>query len=140
MAIIETTDKAGKKIHKYQEPEWKILYEKLAILLESFGSYVNAHSDLTLDVALIKRNVMHLGVIDDLFAYRFFIAVNNPVVQKFELLPYANYYQGCFELSEMWTKQWRKKKRSIPLDQYALYECNKSLLNVPAENQKKNYV
>lgn len=34
---------------------------------------------------LIKRNVMHLGVIDDLFAYRFFIAVNNPIVQKFEL-------------------------------------------------------
>lgn len=50
MAIIETTDKkTGKKIYKYQQPEWKILYEKLAILLDSFGSYVNAHNDLTLD-------------------------------------------------------------------------------------------
>ena len=90
--------------------------------------------------ALIKRNVMHLGVIDDLFAYRFFIAVNNPIVQKFELLPYANYYQGCFELSEMWTKQWRKEGRPIPLDQYALYECDKALLNVPSENRSKNHV
>lgn len=86
--------------------------------------------------ALIKRNVMHLGVIDDLFAYRFFIAVNNPVVQKFELLPYANYYRGCFELSEMWTKQWRKENRIIPLDQYSLYECDKSLLNKLAEKEK----
>lgn len=90
--------------------------------------------------ALIKRNVMHLGVIDDLFAYRFFIAVNNPVVQKFELLPYANYYQGCFELSEMWTKEWRKEGRPIPLDQYALFECDKALFNIPAENRSKNHV
>ena len=72
--------------------------------------------------ALIKRNVLHLGVIDDLFAYRFFIAVNNPIVQQFELLPYANYYHGCMELSEMWTKQWRKEGRTVPLDQYALFE------------------
>lgn len=89
--------------------------------------------------ALIKRNVMHLGVIDDLFAYRFFIAVNNPIVQKFELLPYANYYQGCFELSEMWTKEWRKEGRPIPLDQHALFECDKSLLNIPAEDREKSY-
>lgn len=89
--------------------------------------------------ALVKRDVMHLGVIDDLFAYRFFIAVNNPIVQKFELLPYANYYQGCFELSEMWTKQWRKEKRPIPLDHHALFECDKSLLNIPAENLEKSH-
>ncbi len=85
--------------------------------------------------ALLKRNVMHLGVIDDLFAYRFFIAVNNPVVQKFELLPYANYYQGCFELSEMWTRKWREEGRSIPLDRHALYECDKQLLNVSSKKR-----
>lgn len=89
--------------------------------------------------ALIKRNVMHLGVIDDLFAYRFFIAVNNPIVQKFELLPYANHYRGCFELSEMWTKEWRKEGRPIPLDQHALFECDKSLSNIPSEDREKSY-
>ncbi len=51
--------------------------------------------------ALVEKGVLRLGVIDDLFAYRFFIAVNNPIVQKTELLPYANYYQVCFKLSEM---------------------------------------
>lgn len=84
--------------------------------------------------ALIQRDVLHLGVIGDLFAYRFFIAVNNPIVQKFELLPYANYYRGCFKLSKLWTKEWRKTKRPIPMDQYALYECDESLLNVPRKN------
>ena len=63
--------------------------------------------------AIIQRNVMHLGVIDDLFAYRFFLAVNNPEVQKYELHPYANYYQGCYRLAETWTKS--LKNREIPL-------------------------
>ena len=89
--------------------------------------------------ALIQRNVMHLGVIDDLFAYRFFIAVNNPIVQEFELIPYANYYQGCFKLSKMWTKKWRKAGRPIPLDRYALCDCDKTLLNLPAENRECNH-
>lgn len=84
--------------------------------------------------ALIKKDVMHLGVIDDLFAYRFFIAVNNPIVQQFELIPFANYYRGCYELSEMWTKEWRKKGREIPLDQYSLYDCEK--YNVACNTKK----
>ena len=71
--------------------------------------------------AIIQKNVMRLGVVDDLFAYRFFIAVNNPVVQETELLPYANYYRGCFRLSEAWTKAWRDANREIPLDQFSLY-------------------
>ena len=77
--------------------------------------------------AIVQRDVMHLDVIDDLFAYRFFIAVNNPVVQENELLPYANYYQGCYKLSQMWTKKWRAEKRLIPLERYALCDCDKEL-------------
>lgn len=73
--------------------------------------------------ALVEKGVLRLGVIDDLFAYRFFIAVNNPIVQKTELLPYANYYQGCFKLSEMWTKRFDKEKREIPLEKHSLYKC-----------------
>lgn len=84
---------------------------------------------------IIQRDVMHLGVIDDLFAYRFFIAVNNPIVQKTELLPYANYYQGCFRLAEVWTKEWEKVGRTIPLSQFSLTKCDKSLLNMPVESE-----
>ena len=59
MSIIETTDKkTGEKIYKYQEPEWKILYEKLASLLDSFGSYVKAHNDLSLDDVKIDEPML----------------------------------------------------------------------------------
>lgn len=89
--------------------------------------------------AIVQRGVMHLGVIDDLFAYRFFIAVNNPVVQKNELLPYANYYQGCFRLAEMWTKEWKNAGRAIPLSQFSLCECDKSLLNKPFAGEEYSH-
>ena len=78
--------------------------------------------------AIIQRDVLHLDVIEDLFAYRFFIAVNNPVVQKNELLPCADYYRGCFKLSEMWSKKWNREGRPIPLGQFSLCDCDKSLM------------
>lgn len=73
--------------------------------------------------AIIQKGVLELDVIDNLFAYRFFIVVNNPIVQKTELLPYSNYYQGCFKLSKMWTEKFKDDKRKIPLEEYSLYEC-----------------
>lgn len=70
--------------------------------------------------AIFQRGVMHLDVVDDLFAYRFFIAVNNPEVQKAELIPYQDFYQGCFTISKMWTKKMRAQGREIPMDDTAL--------------------
>ena len=53
MAIIQTKDKHGKEIYKYQQPEWKELYNKLEELLESFGKFIQAHDDLVLkDIAV----------------------------------------------------------------------------------------
>ena len=75
--------------------------------------------------ALVGRQVIHLGVIDDLFSYRFFLAVNNPVVQQDELFPYADYYQGIFKLSEKWTKSHIKKNIAIPMRQYNLPDMYK---------------
>lgn len=72
--------------------------------------------------ALVDRQVIHLDVIDDLFSYRFFIAVNNPVVQQDELLPYKDFYQGIFRLSERWTETHHNKKILIPMEQYTLYK------------------
>lgn len=83
--------------------------------------------------AVVQRGVMHLGVIDDLFAYRFFIAVNNPVVQKYELLPYANYYQGCFRLANIWAKELKKAGRPVPLEDFLLCNADPAFLNKPAK-------
>lgn len=49
MAIVETTDKSGKKVYKYKQPEWEELYDKLAEFLDSFGLYVDVHRDLKID-------------------------------------------------------------------------------------------
>lgn len=51
---------------------------------------------------------LEIKYIDNLFAYRFFIAMNNPEVQNLELVSYAVYYRGCYQLYEDWV-QFREK-------------------------------
>lgn len=83
--------------------------------------------------ALVNRGVLHLDVIDDLMAYRYFLAVNNPVVQKIELIPYRDYYKGCFDIYERWKKA--MQGRQIPLEESDLLanaqksECMKQCSN-----------
>ena len=67
---------------------------------------------------LVNEGVLHLNVITELMAYRYFIAVNNPIVQKLELLPYKDYYQGCFKIYEKWSKELGENK--VPMREYAL--------------------
>ena len=54
--------------------------------------------------ALINEGVLHLNVITNLMAYRYFIAVNNPIVQEKELLPFREYYKGIFSIYKKWDK------------------------------------
>jgi hypothetical protein len=63
--------------------------------------------------AMIFRDVMTLEAIDDLLSYRFFLIVNNPIVQDVELCPEADYYQGCIKLYMKWYNY--KKKRNLPI-------------------------
>ena len=89
--------------------------------------------------ALIYRKVLHLEVIDNLFSYRFFIAVNNPIVQQSELFPYADYYQGIYKLSEIWTKQHMDRRIPIPMVKYSLttrykyYQKDKMSVTIPLD-------
>lgn len=53
---------------------------------------------------LVKNDVIRIKAINDLMGYRFFIAVNNPVVQKLELEEYGEYYRGIFEIYPEWAK------------------------------------
>lgn len=70
--------------------------------------------------ALVDRGVIHLSVIDDLFSYRFFIAVNNPVVQENELYPYKDFYRGVYRLSNLWTEDHEKRRITIPMASFKL--------------------
>lgn len=67
--------------------------------------------------ALVNKKVLKLETITDLMAYRYFIAVNNPVVQEKELFPYQPYYQGCFKLYDAWQN---KLGNDVPMKGTAL--------------------
>lgn len=66
----------------------------------------------------VQKHIIKIDFIDDLFAYRFFLAFHNPIVQKIELIEYPQYYRGCFVLyillSEVWLKRWLRWNRSYP--------------------------
>lgn len=79
--------------------------------------------------ALIDQRILHLNVVDDLLSYRFFLAVNNPVVQDWELIPYNNYYNGIFKLAELWTKQHKKNNIGIPMEEFPLTKDKKDAKN-----------
>lgn len=69
---------------------------------------------------LILSGVLKLDHIDDLFAYRFFLAVNNKNVQTDQLLRYAPYYQGCYKLYEFWSDYRKKNCKPIILEATSL--------------------
>ena len=76
---------------------------------------------------LILRGVLQLEHVDDLFAYRYFLAVNHPQVQRDQLFVFPDYYRGCFKLYEMW-KSYRLTRgepilqRATALDTWLHYE------------------
>jgi len=51
---------------------------------------------------LLKRNVLDMALLDDLFRYRFNIAVTNSDIQRLELLPDAEYYRNIYTLDARW--------------------------------------
>ena len=94
----------------------------LDVFDEDRQSVVNYLVHLEGIAALVNEGVLHLNVITDLMAYRYFIAVNNPVVQEKELLPYREYYRGCFRIYEKWSRELGED--NIPMGEYALVQHN----------------
>lgn len=54
--------------------------------------------------SLINRKMIKISAIDDLFAYKFFVAVNHPEIQKMELIPYQTAYHGIYKAHKIWKK------------------------------------
>lgn len=78
---------------------------------------------------LVNDRVLRLNAINDLMAYRYFIAVNNPIVQELELLDYKPYYKGIFKVYKRWS--WQFGKKNIPM-------CENSLIKRYKEIKKQN--
>ena len=58
--------------------------------------------------SLINRKMIKISAVDDLFSYKFFVAVNNEQIQKMELIPYSTAYRGIFKAHKIW-KKYREK-------------------------------
>ena len=65
---------------------------------------------------LILSGVLALDYIDNLMAYRFFLAVDNAELQEKEIFPFAEYYRGCFRLYVVWKEYRDKKNLHCPKD------------------------
>ena len=58
---------------------------------------------------LVEDKVIDIYTLNNVFAYEFFIVLNNKSVQKLELGPFAKFYTDIFELYFKWSK-YREKK------------------------------
>ena len=68
---------------------------------------------------LREKGLVSLDTIDKLFAYRFFIAVNNPHTVKV-VKPNEQYWENLYSLYRDWAMLRQATKRPMPNEQYAL--------------------
>jgi len=75
--------------------------------------------------AIIDSGVVSLKAIDQVLGYRFFIIVNNKIIQENEIIPYRYYYLGTFELYEKWYNYKKKHGLPVPMEENSLHlvEC-----------------
>ena len=69
---------------------------------------------------LILHGILNLDHIDNLMAYRFFLAVNNREVQDKEIKKFPEYYRGCFRLYKLWSAYRKQRSLVIPFEETAL--------------------
>lgn len=118
---------------EYVELEQKL--EKYRKVIESGGNMEDAEEIMTEEnqqtvvnylvyhealAVFVKKRVLSIDSIDDLFAYRFFLIMNNPEIQRKELCPEAQYYHGCYWLHKKWTEYRKKKGLYILLEDTSL--------------------
>ena len=69
---------------------------------------------------LIDRGTLSLELVNDLFGYRFFIAVHNPYVQKKKLVKSPENFRNLYVLEHDWMEYRRKQGLPIFHEEYAL--------------------
>lgn len=84
---------------------------------QTIVNYLVYHEALAV---FVKKGILTIDSIDDLFAYRFFLIMNNPEIQRKELCAEAQYYHGCFWLHKKWSEYRKKKNLYILLEETSL--------------------
>jgi hypothetical protein len=69
---------------------------------------------------LLDRNILSYKLVNDLFAYRFFLAVHNKYFQDMELLKDASYYRDIFRLHKGWITYRKSVNEGILNEKFSL--------------------
>lgn len=69
---------------------------------------------------LIEKDSISISDIDRLYGYAFFIATNCPDVQKMELIPAKDYYEGIMSIYPIWKKYRESHNKPIPFNKTPL--------------------
>ena len=69
---------------------------------------------------LIERETLSIEMLNDLFGYRFFIAVHNPYVQKKKLVKSPENFKNLYKLEKEWVEYRRKNNLPIFHEEYCL--------------------
>ncbi|HQA97083.1 MAG TPA: hypothetical protein PK321_06225 [Clostridia bacterium] len=96
------------------------LYFKRQITDDDWVSLITYLTFFETLLVLIRRNIISIQVIDDLFSNRFFSLVSNLQVQERDLLKYPEVNRNIFTLDFLW-REYRKKAN--------LYEYPNSILD-----------
>ena len=103
-ALDMQKDQSKEEIEKEKKEYEKFLCEKYRIDGPDRQNLVNYLVHLEGIASLVNTGVLRLETITDLMAYRYFIAVNNPIVKELELKPYAAFYQGIYMIYDSWAE------------------------------------
>ena len=73
---------------------------------------------------LVEEKVISIETLNNVFAYEFFIILNNKSVQELELSPFAEFYLDIFELYSKWSAYRRKNGYDMLHDQNLLSDID----------------
>ncbi len=69
---------------------------------------------------LIERGVLKIEMVDDLFGYRFFLAVHNPYIQRVKLVKSPRNFKNIYKLEKKWTEYRTQIGKVCFHEEYAL--------------------
>ena len=98
-----------------EKREYVIKEEDKKILIK-YLNYIKTVS------VLVEEKTITIETLNNVFAYEFFIVVNNKSVQETEIQPFHECYQDIFQLYDKWTTFLRRHKMEVLHEEHSLSE------------------
>ena len=82
---------------------------------------------------LVEENVVDIETLNNVFAYEFFIVLNNKSVQELEIAPFYKFYLDIFDLYYKWMNYRNKKGFEVVHGQNLLSELKEYKIHINRE-------